>query len=85
MRGLAVGIPFILALIAGLWTLYFWVPGFKAVAIGTGRALSGPEILLIRVSDFVVIYSYTIFPAALAACVAIGCMAFNSDHESPEK
>lgn len=85
MRGLAVGIPFILALIGGLWTLYLWVPGFKAVALGTGRALSGPETLLIRCSDFVVIYSHAVFPAALAACVAIGCMAFSSDRESPDK
>ena len=36
MRGLAVGVVVIFALVSGLWTLYWWVPGFKAVAMGTG-------------------------------------------------
>lgn len=85
MRGFAIGVCFIIVLVGGLGTLYWWVPRFKAIALGTGRALSGSEILLIRLSDFVVIYSYAVFPTALAACVAIGCMAFGSDHESTEK
>lgn len=84
MRGLAIGVLFILGLLGSLWTLYWWVPGFKAVAMGTGRALSGLEIVLIRLSDLVVIYDYAVFPAVIAACVWIGCMAIRSDHESPK-
>lgn len=83
MRGAAVGICLILLLLGGLGALYDWVPVFKSVAFGTGRALSGPEILLIRLSDVVVIHQLAVIPAVVAACVWIGCMSFGSDRESP--
>lgn len=83
MRGAAVGICLILLLLGGLGALYYWVPVFKSVAMGTGRALTGPEVLLIRLSDVVVIHQLAVIPVVFAVCVWIGCMAFGSDHESP--
>lgn len=85
MRGIAVGSVLIVALLSVLWTLYYWVPGFKAVALGEGRALSGPEALLIRMSDFVVINDYAVFSVVLAASVWIGCSAFAADRNPAEE
>lgn len=69
-------------LLAGLLTLYYWVPRFKAEVLGLGTELPGWQVALITLSDIVVRYFYIAFPAVLAICYGMCRLAFASENES---
>lgn len=70
-------------LLGSFFTLYFWVPRFKAHVLGMGTALPGWQVVLITLSDLIINYIYLVLPAVLAVCYGLCRVAFASDNESP--
>lgn len=68
-------------LLAGVFTLYFWVPRFKAEVLGFGTELPGWQVLLITLSDLTVKYFYVAIPAVLAIGFGLCRAAFAPDNE----
>jgi len=54
-------------LLGGVLALYFWVPRFKAEALGFGTELPGWQVLLINLSDLTVKYFYVAIPGRCPA------------------
>lgn len=73
-----------ITLLVGGMFLYWWVPEFKALALGAGTELTGGQVLLITLSDIVVIYWYAMLPIALAIGYGLCRVAFASENEIPQ-
>ncbi|TXT39543.1 MAG: hypothetical protein FD138_53 [Planctomycetota bacterium] len=86
MRGTTVGAALVLdvLLLGTLGALYYWVPRFKSIAFGTGRSLSGPEVLLIRLSDIVVIHQFVVLPVVLLGCLWMTLWVLMPNRESQD-